>query len=143
MSRITKQSWSIQLAFASALRSEEAHRCGAVVCRPDGTVLGIGYNGPPAGVTINSQERATRRKFAIHAEQNALRLTTPNAAKGGWLATTLHPCAECVKLASAYGIDTIYWSEPLDWNVYDRNDIVTVARRLGVKLERNTGAETC
>ena len=137
--RLTKRSWSINLAVTAATRSEEFHKVGAVVCRADGVVLGVGYNGPPPGVDLEATSRDERRPYVIHAEANALRLTTPQDATGGWLATSMHPCAECIKLAAAYGITEINWKHELDWSVYDRAAIQLVAFRTGVRLIPDQG----
>jgi deoxycytidylate deaminase len=137
--RLTKRSWSINLALTAATRSEEHHKVGAVVCQADGVVVGLGYNGPPPGVDLEATDRDQRRPYVIHAEANALRLTTPQIASGGWLATSHHPCVECVKLAAAYGIGEINWKHELDWSVYDRTAIQRVAFRTGVRLINNQG----
>jgi deoxycytidylate deaminase len=137
--RLTKRSWSINLAVAASQRSEEFNKVGAVVCQADGVVIGLGYNGPPPGVDLEATSRDERRPYVIHAEANALRLTTPQIASGGWLSTSMHPCAECVKLAAAYGIREINWKHELDWSIYDRAAIQLVAFRTNVRLIQDQG----
>jgi deoxycytidylate deaminase len=70
----------------------------------------------------------------IHAEANALRLARYADTKGASLAVTHFPCADCVRLASAYGVATIFWRHPADWATYPREPIDEVARTCRVKL---------
>ena len=127
--------WSINVAEAVSTASEDPYcQVGAVLLSRDRLILGTGYNGPPSGVEIDWSDRAERRRYVIHAEANALRLVTPGAAAGGTLAVTHFPCADCVRLASAYGVREIYWRHPADWATYPREPIDQVARTVRVKL---------
>lgn len=133
--KVSVGAWSVGIAEAVSVASEDPYcRVGAVLLSGDRLILGTGYNGPPAGVDIDWSDRAQRRQYVIHAEANALRLATPQSAAGGSLAVTHYPCADCVRLASAYGVRTIYWTHPADWNTYPREPIEQVARTVRVRL---------
>lgn len=111
--RLDFPQYAMALAVAASARSEDPYdRVGAVVLRADRTVAGTGYNGAPAGMTIDWSEKKAVRMAAIHAESNALRLTTPSQIIYGFLATTKSPCVDCLKLAAAYGLADIYYGEP-------------------------------
>jgi dCMP deaminase len=127
----------MNIARAASLRSEDPYlKVGACVLAEDHAVESVGYNGAPSGVDIDWSDRDARRSLVIHAEQNALRHTTPWAARGGLLAVTHHPCAECVRLTASYDIEVIYWQGDLDWSRYDRDHIEHVAAQLDVRLIR-------
>lgn len=128
--------WAIGLAEAMARASEDPYcQVGAVVLGAHGRLLlGAGYNGPPSGVELDWTDRDARRAHIIHAEQNALRLTTPVAARGGSLAVTHWPCAPCLNAAAAYGITRVYWRYPPDWERYPAEPSLAVARIARIKL---------
>jgi len=125
----------MNLAAAAAERSEDPYcQVGATVLDRDGVVLGVGYNGTPSGVTgVDWTDRDARRPYMIHAEANALRHTTPPLAHGGLLAVTHYPCAACCTLARSYGIHTVFWASPPDWQRYPKLDEAFLIR-LGVVL---------
>ena len=55
-------------------------------------------------------DRSTRHLLVIHAEVNALRWADPSQTRGGMLCCTHHPCVDCLKQVSAYGIRDVWWS---------------------------------
>lgn len=137
MIRPTKQEWALGLAFAAAKRSEDLHnKVGAVVCKQDGTVAGIGYNGAPTGIEIDWTQREKRREFVIHAEINALRLARFGETANGFMAVTHCPCTNCILAAASHGIKTIVWSTELNWSNYDREAIERVALTCGIALKK-------
>jgi len=76
----------------------------------DGVVLGLGYNGPPTGVDLEPGMWANRqlvRDVVVHAETNALRFVRPR--EGKILATSYHPCLDCLRFAAAQGVHTIVY----------------------------------
>ena len=91
-------------------------------------MAGLGYNGAPAGVEIDWENRDDRRKRVIHAEVNALRYAKPGECK--LIATTLLPCNECLKLISAYGIETVIFDE-----VYQKDySTLNLAKEFNIEL---------
>lgn len=54
---------------------DPSKQCGAVVVGNSGQILSQGYNGFPRGVTDSEErlnDRPTKYKFIVHAEQNAI-----------------------------------------------------------------------
>jgi len=108
--RISWKKYALELAKVASQRSEDPFvKVGACALRKDNTVAGLGYNGAPTGVEIDWENRDDRRKRVIHAEVNALRYAKPGECK--LIATTLLPCNECLKLISAYGIESVIFDE--------------------------------
>jgi dCMP deaminase len=128
---------ALNIALASALRSEDPHcKVGACVLDARGIVRGVGYNGTVSGISLDWDDRDARRPYVIHAEANAMRYITPDAAAGGLLASTHFPCSTCVLLAASYGLREVVWLYPPDWDRYPAESTMRIAARLGVGLRR-------
>lgn len=136
---LQRPSWgehAMNLAFAASNRSEDLNvKVGAAILDKYGMVLGVGYNGTVPGIDIDWSNREQRRPFVIHAEANALRYVTPNLARGGLMAVTYFPCANCLLLAASYGIFDIYWNMNPAIEYQDRwAEVKFVADKIGVNL---------
>lgn len=106
MKRISWEQYALRLAQVAAQRSEDPYvQVGAVVLRADNSVAGIGYNGAPAGVTIDWSSRDARRPYVVHAEINALRYVRPHEC--AFMIVTLAPCASCLTVIATYGIKRV------------------------------------
>lgn len=128
---------AMRLALAATFRSEDPYcKVGACLLDCDGLVLGVGYNGPPSGVTLDWTDRDARRRFIVHAEANAMRLVTPWTSEGGLLAVSHFPCEPCILLAASYKVEAIYWRIAPDWERYPAAGSESMAACLGIKLER-------
>ena len=129
--------WALGLAETAALRSEDPYvQVGAVALRYDWSVVGVGYNGLPAGVDVPADfwdDRDGRRPFMIHAEVNALRYAT--ATDVARVVTTHIPCAACVSVLGSYHIGIVYWSHTLG-DAHDMSLIERVAEMNGIRLIR-------
>lgn len=133
MSRLSWERYAVELADAVSRRSEDPfHRVGAALLRPDRTVAAVGYNGAPSGVDIDWTNRDARRAQVIHAEANALRYVTPGEVE--LLASTMMPCAQCVLMASSYGIKRIVYRDELAPAVYDIPGIKLLAITCGIAI---------
>lgn len=121
--------YGMGLAKAAAARSKDPWRkVGAVVLRHDNSVAGVGYNGFPAGMWEDWEDRESRRKFVIHAEANALRYCKPKEV--GVLCCTTIPCNECLRLAAGYGIRKIAYGEQYEFD----NTTIEIADYFGIEL---------
>lgn len=94
-------------------------RIGAVIFSSEGVLLSTGFN-HPEDLAQNCAENCPRAKsdvpayssykdgpgkcIAIHAEDAALRKTTPEERKGGTMMITANPCQDCWKLLEASGL---------------------------------------
>jgi len=92
----------------------------AMIFSQDGRLLASGYNNPsdashtciadcPRAVSdvpsYSPYNKGPGRCIAIHAEDNALRKTTPEERKGGVMYITAKPCDDCEKLLEASGLE--------------------------------------
>lgn len=106
--RITWEEYALRLAEVAALRSEDPRtKVGCVLLRHDHTIASVGYNGAPAGIEIDWNNREEKHKRVIHSEINALRMIKPNEC---YLAAITHsPCNDCLKSLAAYGLKKIVY----------------------------------
>jgi dCMP deaminase len=99
------------LAVVAKERSEDRFvKVGAVIENSDGRIIATGYNGLPAGFSLNEQissNRDLRRPFMIHAEINALSLI--RRGEGYRVYCTLHPCSSCINAMVAHGIKEVIY----------------------------------
>ena len=108
--------YALELAKVAARKSKDPwKKVGACLLRHDNTVAGLGYNGFPAGMVEDWQDRDKRRLFVIHAEQNALRHVRPGECR--LIAVTLLPCNDCLKSIASYGIKAVVYGE-----TYERDE---------------------
>lgn len=123
--------YALELAIVAARKSKDPWRkVGACLLRHDNTVAGIGFNGYPAGMREDWQDRDRRRLFAVHAEQNALRYVKPNEC--AMIAVTLLPCNDCLKAIASHGIKRVVYRD-----IYDRDiTSITLAMDFGIELVR-------
>jgi dCMP deaminase len=123
--------YAIGIAEAVAKKSKDPwHQVGAVILREDHSIASVGYNGFPQGVREDWSDRDQRRKYVIHAEQNALRYIKPG--DGHTLYCTLLPCGDCIKAIAAYKIKKVIYKE-----VYaNDSSALEVAKKMGVVLVR-------
>ena len=123
--------YALEIATVAAKKSKDPWRqVGACLLRHDNTVAGIGFNGFPAGMREDWQDRDKRRLFVIHAEQNALRYVKPDECS--LMAVTLLPCNDCLKAIASHGIKTVIYRD-----IYERDiTSITLAQDFGIKLIR-------
>jgi len=137
MTRMSWDKYGLEIAKAASYRSEDPYlKVGACVLRGDRSIISIGYNGTAPGVNIPWEDRDARRGFVIHAEVNALRYCTPDQTKDGYLYTTHHPCAECIKVIASYGITYVMYSDLIDGAVYDLSSIAELAKAFNISLKQ-------
>jgi len=129
--RISWELYALKLASAAAERSEDPYiKVGCCCIRHNNSTASTGYNGGPSGIEINFLDRDLRRKYVIHAEQNALLYCIPGEIK--IIATTLLPCNDCLKIIAAYGIKKIVFSD-----IYEKDDsTLHLAKDFGIELEQ-------
>jgi dCMP deaminase len=121
--------YAMSIAEVVAKKSKDPwHKVGAVILREDYSIASVGYNGFPQGVEEDWSSREERSKFVIHAEQNALRYTSPG--EGKTLVSTLLPCRDCLKTIAAYKIKRVLYKE-----IYKSDPIaLEIAEKMGVTV---------
>lgn len=109
----------LQLAtFVSSWSKDPSTKVGAVLFRPDGSIISLGYNGFARGADDSIErmlDRDTKLRLTIHAEENAILAAGRNGTplEGAEIAVTHHPCASCASKLVQAGIRSIhYWAEP-------------------------------
>lgn len=123
--------YALELAFTVAKKSKDPWRkVGACLLRNDKTVASVGYNGFPMGMKEDWGDRERRRKFVVHAEQNALRYVRPGECS--LLAVTLLPCNDCLKVVASYGIGLIVYAEEYE---HDPSTL-ELAEMFGIELQK-------
>lgn len=132
--------FALTLAVVAAQQSQDPHvQVGAAVLRSDHTVAGLGFNGPPPGVDIDWTDRGRRRPLVVHAEQNALRHSTPADLAGGLLVSTHRPCATCTTVIASYGIRTVFYLFENDPKTYDSAELDRIAEAFSMEIRRIGG----
>lgn len=129
--KISWEKYALELAKVASLRSADPWvKVGCALLREDNSVAALGYNGFPQKMKEDWSNRDERRKFVVHAEQNALRYIKPGECY--LAATTLLPCNDCLKALASYGIKKIIYNE-----IY-QNDKTTLdlAVKFGITLEQ-------
>ena len=123
--------YALELATVAAKKSKDPWRqVGACLLRHDNTVAGIGFNGYPAGMREDWQDRDNRRLLVVHAEQNALRYVKPEEC--AMIAVTLLPCNDCLKAIASHGIKRVVYRD-----IYDRDiTSISLAMKFGIELIR-------
>lgn len=80
---------------------------GAVIVRPDNTIVSLGYNGFPRGVNDSPQNLHNREhKYprVVHAEVNAILMAKEPLANCTLYVTPLSPCSSCAGVIIQSGI---------------------------------------
>ena len=138
-----RRSWSeyaMTLATVAAQQSQDPYvQVGVAVLRRNNTVAGLGFNGPPPGVEIDWTDRDRRRPLIVHAEQNALRHSTPEELVGGMLVSTHRPCAACTSMIASYGIRTVFYLFENDPKTYDPAELDRIAEAFSMEIRHIGG----
>ncbi len=99
--------WALGMAAATAERSRDpSTKVGAVIVRPDKSVVSVGYNGFPRSMKDDPAwwaDRPQKYDRVIHAEMNAI-LQAKESVMGCTLYITHPPCKDCAKHVAAAGI---------------------------------------
>ncbi len=123
------------VAQLSAMRSKDpSTQVGACIVNKNKRIIGIGYNGFPAGLSDDDLPWAregdyldTKYPYVCHAEMNAItNASNKPDLDGAALFVSLFPCNECAKLIVQVGIkEVVYLSDK-----YATDDKFVAARRI-------------
>ena len=123
------EEYAISLAEAASLKSKDPYiKVGCCLLRHDNSTAALGFNGFPSKMTEDWSNRDERRKYIVHAEQNALRYVKPGECY--LAASTLLPCNDCLKSLASYGITKIIYKQDYE------NDLSTkeLSNKFGIEL---------
>lgn len=121
------------IAILSGKRSKDpSTQVGACIVK-DNKIIGIGYNGLPAGCSDDDfpwekegEFLETKYPYVVHAELNAILNSITNDLKGSSIYVALFPCNECAKAIIQSGIKkVVYLSDK-----YKKQDIFIASKRL-------------
>lgn len=91
----------------SSWSKDPSTKVGAVIVRPDRTIVSVGYNGFPRGVLDDDSrysDREVKYQMVVHAEINAI-LTANQSLKHCTLyVSPLNPCPQCAAAIIQSGI---------------------------------------
>ncbi|MEG0235720.1 MAG: deoxycytidylate deaminase [Cetobacterium sp.] len=104
------------VAILSAKRSKDpGTQVGACIVTPDKRIVGVGYNGLPAGCSDDEfpwdrdgDFLNSKYAYVCHAELNAI-LNSTKTLKGCTIYVDLFPCNECAKSIIQSGISEIVY----------------------------------
>jgi dCMP deaminase len=132
------------VALLSANRSKDpSTQVGACIVNPRKRIVGVGYNGFPAGCSDDDLPWAregefldTKYPFVCHAELNAVLNSLSADLEGCTIYVALFPCNECAKVIIQAGIrEVVYLSDK-----YAETDSVKASKRMfgqaGVALRK-------
>lgn len=141
-----RPSWDeyfLVLAFTVSLRSEDPDiQHGAVIVNEYNHIIGTGYNGPVKGSdnsVIPFSVRDEKRKWMIHAEENAMLNVTQSSSERGLncrLYITGQPCNNCLQRMINFGIRRIVMADRVG-SITENEESARMRR----ELERMAGLE--
>lgn len=106
---ISWDEYFLRMAHVASLRSpDEQTKVGCVIVNEDKHIIGVGYNGFPAGTMSDNLPRTRPGKYSymIHAEQNAIS-NMLLSQKNLTAYVTARPCLVCSKLLWQNGVRRI------------------------------------
>ncbi len=105
----------LMIAKVAASKSKDpSTQVGAVIVRPDRTIVSVGYNGFPRGVADTPErlhDRPTKYSLVVHAEMNAI-LSARESLNGYTLYTVpFMPCDRCFVHVIQAGIKRVVFPQ--------------------------------
>lgn len=93
--------------LAGSWSKDPSTKVGAVIVRPDRTIVSLGYNGFPRGTedyhhALNNRAEKLRR--TVHAEVNAIVTAHEKLDDCTLFVTPLHPCSTCAGIIIQSGV---------------------------------------
>jgi len=94
-------------------------KVGAVIVRPDNSIVSMGYNGYARGVEdIFLDNREFKYARTIHAELNAV-LSARTSVEGCHVYVSLCPCSNCASSLIQAGISKVFFN-PIPEELFER-----------------------
>lgn len=100
--------------YIATASKDPSTKVGAVIVRPNNTVISVGYNGFPRGMSDAPElyeDRETKYSRIVHAEMNAI-LNAHGPVDGCTLYCTFIPCDRCAVFVVQAGITRVVSPEP-------------------------------
>ena len=116
MSRPSWDEFFLGLAKYISTRSRDpSTKVGAVIVRPNKTIVSLGFNGFPRGVDDDEErynDRELKYKLVVHAEANALVAANEDLEGCTIYTWPFPPCSSCAGLIIQSGIHAVIAPEP-------------------------------
>ncbi|MBD3258973.1 cytidine deaminase [candidate division GN15 bacterium] len=134
-SYISWEEYFMAVAQLSAQRSKDPNtQVGACIVNRNKRIIGIGYNGFPAGCSDDELPWSrdglfldTKYPYVCHAEMNAITNATNRPdLNGATLYVSLFPCNECAKLIVQVGITEVVFLQ----DKYHDEEVFIASRRI-------------
>ena len=111
--------------LASTWSKDPSTKCGAVIVRPDRSIVSTGYNGFPKGCSDDPAlyaDRPTKLERVVHAEENAILQAKCDVS--GFIMYTWPPgpgpsCARCTSSIINAGITCVVHGHPSNANGFN------------------------
>jgi dCMP deaminase len=138
------QNYFANVALAVARGSlDPSTKVGAIIYRPDKSIVSCGFNGLPRGIPDNLERMIADRQWKydriVHAEANALDHKR-ECTFGYGMVVTHPPCSKCALKIISNGIKTVYTIPASDDLLTRWADEIALSEQLfaesGVKLLR-------
>lgn len=140
MTRPDLKTWALNMADGIRIRSKDPRTTvGALILRPDGTIVSTGYNGFPRKVDDDIELYNDRNKKlyrTIHAELNAILFAKESLEGCTIYVSPRLPCAQCSAAIIQSGIKKVivrYTSKSDNW---------TDSINEGLQMFKEAGVET-
>jgi dCMP deaminase len=129
----------LKIAAVAASKSKDpSTQVGAVIVRPDRTIVSVGYNGFPRGVADTPErlnDRPTKYSLVVHAEMNAI-LSARESLNGYTLYTVpFMPCDRCFVHVIQSGIKRVVFPEATMAQLDRWGDAFARVRRLANEVD--------
>lgn len=139
--RVSHEEAMMNIAKVIAKRGSCLNRQVGAVLTEDGFIVGVGYNGPPSG--LSHCKTCVRREIgaesgekmelsrAIHAEENAIMQSgiRNKSDKDLRLYSTTSPCISCMKKLIQIGVKKIYYN-----NLYNDELALKMAKEANIEM---------
>jgi dCMP deaminase len=131
MERPSWDEYFVNISRETARRSNCIKKQVGSVLVKDNRIIGVGYNGTPAGIKNcydggcqrcivqykakqenREYEKTTRHCMCLHAELNAILNANKESLVGSTIYSTLEPCLECAKVITQSGISRVIYEKP-------------------------------
>lgn len=118
MNQFTWDEYFLKIALVAATKSKDpSTKVGAVIVRPDRSIVSVGYNGFPRGIADTPErlnDREVKYSLVVHGEMNAI-LSARESLAGYTLYTVpFMPCDRCFVHVIQAGIKRVVFTKATD-----------------------------
>ena len=130
---VDRPSWDqyfINIAKVASERSSDSQtKVGAVVVNDNNQILGVGYNGPVAGINdiFIPNTRPLKYPFYLHGEINAISNCT-QMPRGAKVYLNMRPCTTCLQFMAQIGIKEVIYvdNKPVMCQDEEQENLLTI-----------------